>query len=221
MSIAIGIVEDDLEVAQHLIEAIQASGSLRMVGHATNRWQAAQLFKKNICDVYLLDIGLPDADGLDLIQDIREVSSEAKIIIVTSYSNSKQILKSFKLGASGYLLKHEATRDLERRIVQAYNGAMPVSPEVSKYLINRIDQLENEKTNSPDMDSFIKQFNLTKSEWRVLQLLVEGLAINTIAIRLNNSPHTINQHLRSIYKKLGVSSRSMAVSIAISSGFRV
>lgn len=192
-----------------------------MVGHASNRWQAIQLFKKNICDVYLLDIGLPDADGLDLIQDIHESNREAKIIVVTSYSNPKQVLKSFKLGASGYLLKHEATRDLERRIICAYNGSIPVSPEVPQFLINRIEQLENGENSTPKIEALIRQYNFTKSEWRVLQLLIDGLPINEIAIRLNNSPHTINQHLRSIYKKLGVTSRSMAVSIAISSGFRV
>jgi len=218
MSIAVGIIEDDQDVAAHLIDIIQHCANLRFICHASNKWQAIQLIRKNICDVYLLDIGLPDIDGLDLIDDIREASSEAKVIVVTSYSNSKQILKSFKLGVSGYLIKHDVNKDLEKQILHAYNGSMPVSPEISKILINRIQHLEESGGISASTDNIQKKYQLSKSEWRVLQLLIEGLTINSIAARLNNSPHTINQHLRVIYKKLGVNSRSMAVSVAISNG---
>jgi DNA-binding NarL/FixJ family response regulator len=221
MTISVSIIEDDAEVANQLIDTISKSNLLQFVGHASNRWQAIQMINKEVCDVFLLDIGLPDVDGLDLIDEIRAKSLEAKIIMVTSFSNSKQILKSFKLGANGYILKHEATKDLERKIIQSYNGGIPLSPEIPQFLLNRIEQLEEGGSNSVNVEKILERFHITKAEWKVLQLLISGLSINEIALRLNNSPHTINQHLRSIYKKLGVSSRSQAVSIAINNGLNI
>jgi len=218
MPISVGIIEDDPQVAAQLIECINSSKSLQFINHASNRWQAIQLINKASCDVYLLDIGLPDVDGLDLIDEIRSKSLETKIVMVTSFSNSKQILKSFKSGATGYILKHEATKDLEKKIIEAYNGGIPVSSEIPKFLLNRIEQLERNESQPANVEKILERFRITKSEWKVLQLLISGLSINEIAIRLSNSPHTINQHLRSIYKKLGVVSRAQAVSVAISNG---
>jgi DNA-binding NarL/FixJ family response regulator len=218
MPITVGIIEDDSEVAMHLIDIIKSSLTLFFVDHASNRWQASQLISKGSCDVYLLDIGLPDVDGLDLLEEIHSKWPDSKIIMVTSFSNPKQILKSFKHGASGYILKQDISKDLEKKIVQAYNGGIPLSPEIPKFLLGRIEQLEEIECKPVNKERVLERFQITKSEWKVFQLLIEGLSIREIALRLSNSPHTINQHLRSIYRKLGVASRAQAVNIAINNG---
>jgi DNA-binding NarL/FixJ family response regulator len=218
MSVVVGVIEDDTHVIEHVIRLIKQSANLRLGGVASSRAQAVALIGTGACDVYLLDIGLPDVDGLDLVAEIQERSPDAKIMVVTSYSNAKQILRSVRLGVAGYILKYELGDDLERQVIDAYNGKNPVSAEVSSHLFKRIEELEAGAGQRVNVDAKAAELGLSTREWAVLQLLIKGLSIAQIGDHLSISPHTVNQHLRSIYSKLGVTSRSMAVSAAIGHG---
>lgn len=218
MTVIVGIIEDDRTVSDHLSTLLLQSPQLRLGGVANNRAQAIGLIRSGKCDVILLDIGLPDVDGLDLVAEIQQATPDAKIIVVTTYSNSKQILRSFRMGVAGYLLKYEVDKDLEKKIIQAYNGAKPVSAEISSHLVKRIEELETGEKAPINAEAKAVEMGLSPREWTVLRLLSEGLPIAGIANRLNLSAHTVNQHLRSIYTKLGVSSRSMAVHVAMTHG---
>lgn len=220
MSVVVGVIEDDTHVIEHVLRLIRQSANLRLGGVASSRAQALALIGAGACDVFLLDIGLPDVDGLDLVAAVQERSPDAKIIVVTSYSNAKQILRSVRLGVAGYILKYELGDDLERKIIEAYNGKNPVSAEVSSHLFKRLAELEAGEPvgKRVNVDAKAAELGLSTREWAVLQRLIKGLSIAQIGEHLNISPHTVNQHLRSIYSKLGVTSRSMAVSAAISHG---
>lgn len=152
------------------------------------------------------------------MEEIKNKDKSSKVLVLTTFANPKHVFKSFKMGADGYLLKEEVREGLIEKIVQTVNGQAPVSPLISKLMLSRLNELEVGVRPQVDVSAKIAEYGLSPKEWSVLKLLAEGHAINAIGNRLAISPHTVNQHLRAIYRKLGVTTRAMAVHTAYISG---
>jgi len=218
MSISLGIIEDDENVLSYLMNIFSNPSQVKLKAVARNRAQAIHLIRSQDVDVVLLDLGLPDVDGFDLMEEIKQKDVNIKVLVLTTFANPKHVFKSFRLGADGYLLKEEVREGLIEKIVQTVNGQAPVSPMISKLMLSRLNALEEGAKPKVDVSAKLVELGLSGKEWSVLKLLAEGHAINAIGNRLAISPHTVNQHLRSIYRKLGVTTRAMAVHAAYING---
>ncbi|PIM54993.1 hypothetical protein CS062_02010 [Roseateles chitinivorans] len=214
MSIAVVIIEDDPAVMKRLVDVISNSSFCEVVGVARNRGEAIAAILANRADLYLIDLGLPDADGVELIQLVREKCPESRSLVVSTFGDSKHVMRSLRAGARGYLLKDEIQPSLVEKLVSAHNGQAPLSPAVAQLVVERISMLENNVRPLVDREKVLRDLGMGEREWEVLRLLIEGLPIVEIGRRLSISHHTVNQHLRSVYRKLGVKSRAMAANAA-------
>ncbi|MBB3280817.1 response regulator transcription factor [Mitsuaria sp. TWR114] len=214
MSIAVVIIEDDPAVMKRLVDVISNSSFCEVVGVARNRGEAMAAILANRADLYLIDLGLPDADGVELIQLVRERCPESRSMVLSTFGDSKHVMRSLRAGARGYLLKDEIQPSLVEKLVSAHNGQAPLSPAVAQLVVERISMLENNVRPQVDREKVLRDLGMGEREWEVLRLLIEGLPIVEIGRRLSISHHTVNQHLRSVYRKLGVKSRAMAANAA-------
>jgi len=218
MSITIGIIEDNQAVIDSLSITLKANSNIKNVFFAKHKAEAMHMIRAEDIDVILLDLGLPDIDGQLLIPEIRLYIPNAKIIIFTNFLSSRHVIECMRLGVDGYLLKYEAEHKIIEKLMSAANGNPPISYEVNRIVMDRLR--DSFQTTDPSTKAGIKlrEFGITEKEEKVLSLLTQGLSIAAIASRINRSTHTVNLHLRSIYKKLNVHSRSEAVHVALAEG---
>lgn len=215
MTLSVSIIEDDAQVRAHLVNLISTSNRCELIGSASNGAEARVLIAQNKTEVYLVDLGLPDADGVDLIALIKTSCPTARSLVLSTFGDAKHINRSIRAGASGYVLKDEANSALIDKIVTVHNGESPVSASLVKLLFQQISGQEEKKETNQNF----AQFGLAPREVEVMHLLILGLSIIKIGDKLFISSHTVNQHLRSIYRKLDVHSRARAVNVAIQNGF--
>ena len=215
MTLSVSIIEDDAQIRAHLVDLITASNRCNLVGSASNGAEARVLIAQNKTEVYLVDLGLPDVDGVDLIALIKSSCPTARCLVLSTFGDTKHINRSILAGASGYVLKDEANLALIDKIVTVHNGESPISASLVKLLFQQISgQGEKKQSNNT-----FAQFALAPRELEVMHLLISGFSIIKIGDKLCISSHTVNQHLRSIYRKLNVHSRAKAVNVAIQNGF--
>ena len=219
MSISVSIIEDDQNIVDQLITIFGASSLCRIKGIAVNGEAAQQLIVSHPTDVFLVDLGLPDADGVDLVEQIKRHDPHAHILVLSTFGDAKHITRSIAAGARGYLLKDEINNDLIKKIVALHNGGSPLSPAVGRVIV---DSLSNQTPGSvcqvPEAN-VAEMYQLSPNEVVTFKHLCAGLPITTIAAMMCISPHTVNQYLRHLYRKLNVHSRAMAVAKAQKIGF--
>lgn len=215
MTLSVAIIEDDPTIRAHLANLIEASNRCELTGSASNGAEAKILIAENTTDVYLVDLGLPDVDGVDLIALIKSTCPAARSMVFSTFGDVKHIKRSICAGASGYLLKDESNSTMIDKIISLYNGESPVSASLIKLLVQQISVREVKK----ESNQSLAKFALDPRELKVMHFLVLGLSIVNIGDKLCLSPHTVNQDLRSIYLKLDVHSRAMAVNVAVQNGF--
>jgi DNA-binding NarL/FixJ family response regulator len=202
------LVEDDTEVIAHFSEIIQSSPKFNLHGVANSIKTARQLIDETI-DLVLLDIGLPDGSGLDFIPEIKKLS-QSKILIVTTFGDRETVVSAFVAGADGYLLKDSSTHTIIEGVELTLAGGAPVSASAAVYLLERLRYpVANHGKESP----------LSPREVELLNLFAKGYKYKEAAKLMEISPLTVGNHVKSIYKKLEVNSRSEAVYEAVTSGY--
>lgn len=218
MSLAISLIEDDDTIRSYLADIINSASHCTLQGAAKNGAEARNIIREDKTDIYLVDLGLPDENGVDLIALIKSTCKKSKVFVITTFGDAKHMSSSIRAGASGYLLKEDIGPDLNEKIIALSNGFSQISKSLVKSLFKEIshDTRDGEKNSNIQAE-----FSLSVRELEVLNSLMCGAPIFNIADQLNISVNTVNQHLRSIYKKFNVHSRSMAVSVAIKNGFIV
>lgn len=210
MPTLVAIVEDDPLVRGHLADVIAAHGSCALVGTAPSLAAARGLLDREV-DVYLLDLGLPDGSGASLIPEIR-AAGEAKVIVLTSFGDRDTVVRTIEAGADGYLLKDSATPQIVEAIEAALAGGAPISAAAAVHLLERLRSLPSP---TPGEEA---PAALTARETELLQLFAKGYSYKETARILEISPLTVGNHVRSIYRKLDVHTRSEAVYEALRSG---
>jgi len=219
MTISVSIIEDDQNVVDQLTAIISTSSLCTLHGIAKNGFSAQGLISTDQTDVYLVDLGLPDADGVDIISLINRRCLSANSLVLSTFGDAKHIRKSVAAGAKGYLLKDEISPDIIKKIVSLHNGGSPLSPVVGRVLIDALHGQEPRSKSNHLRAAAIAEFQLSTNEVVTLDHLCSGLPISAIASNMCISTHTVNQHLRHLYKKLDVHSRAMAVAKAQKIGF--
>ncbi|HEU0294710.1 MAG TPA: response regulator transcription factor [Anaerolineales bacterium] len=202
--IRVMLVDDHTMVRRGLATFLKVFDDLQLAGEAESGEAAIQLCAEVQPDVILMDMSMPDMDGAAATRTIRQRYPQIQVIALTSFKEGKLIKNALEAGAIGYLLKDISADDLVRAIRAAHAGRATLSPEAAQALV--------ETANQPPAPG------LTERELEVLALMVEGLNNTQIAGRLTVSPSTIKSHVSNILSKLGVASRTEAVSLALRNG---
>jgi two-component system, NarL family, response regulator LiaR len=197
------VVDDHTMVRRGLATFLKVFDDLVMVGEAASGQEAIQLCDKLQPDVVLMDMVMPDMDGATATRLIRKQSAQVQVLALTSFKEEILVQSALQAGAIGYLLKDVSADELAQAIRAAHAGRSTLSPEAAQALVHATSQPP-----APGID-------LTERELEVLTLMVEGLNNTQIAARLTVSPSTVKSHVSSILAKLGVASRTEAVSLAL------
>ena len=200
------IVEDQRDLREGLQVLINFTPGFKCLGAFRTMEEAIARIKYNLPDVVLSDIGLPGMSGIEGIRILKEKYPDLIILVLTVYDDNEKIFDALCAGASGYLLKHTEPSQLISSVKEAVSGGAPMSPEVASKVI----KLFREVRPPEKVD-----YDLTPHETRLLKLLVEGHNYVTAAEELKISYNTIKFHVRNIYDKLQVHSKSEAVAIAM------
>ncbi|MDT3697740.1 MAG: response regulator transcription factor [Ignavibacterium sp.] len=201
------IIEDNELLRDSLKEAINKSGQISC-RHSFGSGEAALDFiekEELVPDIILLDIGLPGMNGIEVIPELRKLSPSSKIIIITIHDDDENVFNAICAGASGYLLKDLSSDKIVSSISEVMNGGAPMNSHIAKKVLNMFRD-HNIKSDG---------YGLSEREKEILSLLVEGLSKKLIADKIFLSHHTVDSHIRNIYAKLEVHSRSSAISKAI------
>ncbi|MBX7169770.1 MAG: response regulator transcription factor [Pyrinomonadaceae bacterium] len=200
------IVEDMRDIREGLVTLINFTDGFTCTGSYRSMEDAIPQIKHSIPDVLLSDIGLPGMSGIEGIQILKEKYPQMTILMLTVYDDDERIFDAICAGASGYLLKRTSPAKILENIREAVSGGAPMSPEVAMRVIKLFREVRPpEKV----------EYDLTPHETRLLKLLVEGHNYTTAAEELKVSYNTIKFHMRHIYDKLQVHSKSEAVAKAL------
>jgi len=198
------LIVDDHPLVRHGIKTLlDVYDDIEVIGEAENGREALEMCKKNKPDVVLMDLIMPGVNGIEATKEIMKNWSYIKVVTLTSFVDKKLIEDSLKAGAIGYVLKNISGDKLVATIRDADKGKSTLSSEASDFLISNIKKPP------------VADYQLTSQEKNILACLVEGLSNKKIAQKLVLSLSTVKFHVSNILNKLGVSSRTEAVSLAI------
>ena len=201
--IRVMLVDDHTMVRRGLATFLKAFDDLELAGEAENGQAAIHLCAKLQPDVILMDMVMPDMNGATATRTIRQQFPDVQVIALTSFKEEELVKSALEAGAIGYLLKDVSADELVRAIRPAHAGRATLSPEAAQVLVHAASQPP-----APGID-------LTERERVVLALMIEGLNNTQIAGKLTVSPSTIKSHVSNILSKLGVTSRTEAVILAL------
>jgi DNA-binding NarL/FixJ family response regulator len=205
-TIRVAIVEDRREIRDGLAMIINGTPGFRCTGAYRSMEEALERIASDLPDVVLNDIGLPGMSGIEGIRILKERHPDLVVLMLTIYDDDDRIFEALCAGASGYLLKKTQPARLLESLREAVAGGAPMSPEVARRVVALFRAFR------PADDT---TYDLTPHEIRLLRLFVEGHNYKTAAAELGVTVHTISFHLRSIYDKLQVHSKSEAVAKAL------
>jgi DNA-binding NarL/FixJ family response regulator len=191
------IVDDHVVVRSGLAQFIETTDDIELVATAANGIEALARVEAFGPDVVLMDLSMPEMNGIEATRQIVEDHPSSRVLVLTSFSDQTRILDALEAGADGYLLKHSDPDDIADAIRTVYAGGSPLDPKAARTL------LESRRS-----DRSVPQ--LTDREREVLLLVRDGLANKQIARRLGIAERTVKAHLTSVYQRLGVTDRTQA-----------
>jgi len=214
--ISIIIVEDEPEFRRRFAQIIDSEPTMRLAGVAANKREAQALIDREDFDVMLIDLGLPDGTGIDLIRSVSQRKPDVDIMVVTVFGDEQHVVSSIEAGATGYILKDSTPADVISCIRLLRAGGSPVSPVVARSVLRAIRSRMGGGAaaggpTAPARTPSAENNPLSARETEILQLLAKGMSFNEIGEILGISPHTVTAHIKKIYRKLAVHSRGEAV----------
>jgi DNA-binding NarL/FixJ family response regulator len=199
--IAILIVDDHPFLREGVAAVLLTQPDMKLVGEATNGAEAVELYRRFQPDVTLMDLQMPSMGGVEALQAIRREYSQARIVVLTTYSGDVQVARAIKAGASGYLLKSMLRKELLDTIRAVHAGRRVIPPEIAA-----------------EIDEYAGAENLSGRELEILRQIAAGGTNKDVARRLSISEETVKAHVKNILQKLQASDRTQAVTIAIKRG---
>ena len=211
MTLRVLIVEDEPEFLRRFSAAVQSDPRLQLVGAAPTGQAGIELLDRHRPDVLLLDLGLPDMRGAEVIRHTAAHHPACDVLVVTMFGDDEHVVESIEAGATGYLLKDASAERIVTSIHELRAGGAPISPGIARRILAkfRVASRPEQKTEAPPLDK--PGSPLTSRETELLRLTAKGLTFDSIGELLQISPHTVVSHIKNIYRKLAVHSRTEAV----------
>lgn len=203
------ITDDHLVVREGLSAMLSREKDIQVVGEAENGRQAIEKARELHPDIILMDLRMPEVDGIEAMRRIRAENPDIRFIILTTYDNDEYIFKGIESGARAYLLKDSPREDLFKAIRVVSRGGSLIEPAVAGKVLDRFVELSRQEQ-TPE--------TLSNRELEVLNLIAGGASNKVIASSLNISESTAKTHIQSIFNKLGVNDRTEAVTEAVKKG---
>lgn len=201
--IRVAIVDDDPHLRAALAEELNAGTSISVCAQAGTLVDGQAVIDAGGFDVLLVDLGLPDGSGVDLIRREAALARDTDIIVISQFADQKKVLDSIRAGARGYLLKDQHSGDAVRAIEEIRRGGSPISPMIARQLVEEL---------GPTPPKALPPVSpLSEREHEVLNLLARGFTYAESAEILRVSANTIGFHVKNIYRKLEVNSRAEAI----------
>jgi len=212
MSIHILLADDHTILRAGLRMMLNAQSDFEVIGEAQDGRQAIQEAQRLQPDVILMDITMPDMNGIEATRQIKKLLPETKVLILTMHEHDEYVFQASRAGASGYMLKEAADTDLISALRVIQNGQFYLSPTAQSVMVG--DYLQRVRTGE-EKDSYS---SLTEREREILKLVAEGYTNNQIAERLIISPKTVDTHRTHVMDKLNLHSRAELVKYAMRRG---
>lgn len=214
MTVQVLLVEDDADVRERLARAIAAEPDFTIVAAVGSCAEARAAILSTPPDVLVVDLGLPDGRGSELIRDLLAQRPSVLAMVVTVFGDEAHVVEAIEAGASSYLLKDASPAQVGRALRQMLDGGSPISPSVARHLLRRMRREGDEAEPSippPATAAVASPGLLSSREHEVLLLVSKGYAYAEIARALVISVNTVSTYVKQIYRKLAVNSRSAAV----------
>lgn len=212
------LVDDNFDHLMGIRELVSLEGKFEVIATATNANLAINLVKKYQPDVVLMDINMPEKDGLTAISEIERLNLGTKIIALTGYDDPDLIFRAMKIGAKGYILKTMASAQLIYAIEEVTQGKVYIPSGLSSRFFEYFQKTFKEDNSASSANENLLQY-LTQREEEVLELLTQGVTYKGVASQLFISETTVKTHVNNIFQKLQVNDRTQAVLYAINNGF--
>ncbi len=206
--IEIIIADDHKMIREGIRQLLELDGEISVIAEADDGRQCIELLKKKKPDVLLLDINMPNMNGLEVLQVLKEKGIDQKVLILTIHNEVEYLLKAVEIGVNGYVLKDSNSDVLKKAIMTVCKGESYIQPSLVPYLKMSLNKKQQRKPN-----------DLTRREVEVLKLLARGLFNKEIADTLSISEKTVKNHVSSIFKKINVSDRTQAAVYAIKNNY--
>ena len=204
------IVDDHGVVRQGLRTYLELLEDIAVVGEAQNGVEAVALVREHCPDVVLMDLVMPEMDGVEATRQVAAICPHTKVIVLSSFTEDDLVFPAIRAGAAGYLLKDVSPSDLAQAIQAVHAGERQLHPEIAKKLMDQFVQPRSEATAAPA--------ELTTRELEVLRLIAEGMSNREIAQALTISEKTVKTHVSHILSKLHLADRTQAAIYAYKHG---
>lgn len=214
MTTSVLIVEDTPEFMRRFSDAVLADPGLALAGVVGTGRAAIAMLDAQPPDVMLVDLGLPDIDGVEVIRHAARHHPQCDVLVVTMFGDDQHVVDSIEAGATGYLLKDAGAGPIAASIHELRAGGSPISPSIARRVLARFRISAAPMPPTPALQPAPKDVTaspLTERETEILRLAAKGLSFETIGELTEISPHTVVAHVKKIYRKLAVHSRGEAV----------
>lgn len=202
------IVEDDPPTRKRLEGVVAGLPELQLLS-STGSAQEARRALREAPDVMLVDLGLPDGSGVDLIREAQRISPRTRAMVITVFVDEQHVMDAIAAGAMGYLLKDGSAEYVGHSIEELLAGGSPISPPIARYLLRRFQAMRPART---------AETPLTARELEILSYIAKGFSVAEVGELLAISSRTVTTHVQHIYRKLEVTSRTEAVFEAVNLG---
>ena len=206
MSTKVMITDDHILMREGIKQLLEFDGSIEVIAEASNGIECLEKLETTNPDVLLLDINMPEKNGIEVLEEIRKNRIDMKVLILTVHNEVEYLLKAVDIGVDGYILKDSESSELKKAINHVLNGENYIQPSLIPALNSR---LVNRDIDKEKIDA------LTKRELEVLIQVASGMFNKEIATALNISERTVKNHISNIFKKIDVNDRTQAAVFAI------
>jgi len=210
------LADDHTIVRQGIAKILDSEPDLKVIGEASNGREVVHMVKELNPDVVLMDIAMPQLNGIEATRQIKKIHPRTKIIILSMHSHERFISEVLHLGASGYLLKDSTAADIVRAVRAAMDGDTFLSPAISRQVVDGYLSMKKGQVTQQDLYS-----TLTNREREVFQMIAEGRTVREISSILCVSVSTVKTHRTNIMEKLNIENMSQLVQLAITLGLVV
>jgi len=219
--ISIVLVDDHTIVRDGIKYLLEEDESLKVIGEGSNGLEAIELVKKLQPDLLIIDVRMPEMNGIEAVKKINSTPNNTKSIVLSMHDSEEYILESINANAMGYLLKDASKAEVLKAIHTVYNGGKYFSGDISTIIVNNLQKKASDHTPSNTITSEESEndYNLTKKEIEILQLVLLGKTNKEISEELNKSKRTIETHRFNLMKKMDVKNLIELSSKAKEQGF--